>query len=35
VPVIGRLRDGVLLFDVRTLDECKLLIDQLGHFAWP
>jgi len=35
VPVIGRLHDGALLFDVRTLDECELLTDQLEHFAWP
>lgn len=35
VPVVGRLHDGALLFDVRTLDECALLIDQLEHFAWP
>lgn len=35
VPVAGRLRDGALLFDIRTLDDCALLIDQLEHFAWP
>ena len=35
VPVVGRLNDGALLFDLRTLDECALLIDQLEHFAWP
>jgi L-seryl-tRNA(Ser) seleniumtransferase len=35
VPVVGRLHDGALLFDVRTLDESALLIDQLKHFIWP
>lgn len=35
VPVVGRLHDGALLFDVRTLDECELLIDQLELFSWP
>jgi L-seryl-tRNA(Ser) seleniumtransferase len=35
VPVVGRLHDGALLFDVRTLDESALLIDQLKHFVWP
>ena len=35
VPVVGRLNDGALLFDLRTLDECALLIDQLEHFVWP
>ena len=35
MPVVGRLNDGALLFDLRTLDECALLIDQLEHFSWP
>ncbi|MGV0034921.1 MAG: hypothetical protein ACNYPE_08105, partial [Candidatus Azotimanducaceae bacterium WSBS_2022_MAG_OTU7] len=35
VPVVGRLHDGALLFDVRTLDQCELLIDLLENFDWP
>ncbi len=35
VPVVGRLHDGALLFDVRTLDQCALLIDLLENFDWP
>jgi len=35
VPVVGRLHDGALLFDVRTLDDNALLIDQLKRFVWP
>ena len=33
VPVIGRLNDGKLLFDLRTLDSPDQLIGQLGHLG--
>jgi L-seryl-tRNA(Ser) seleniumtransferase len=35
VPVIGRIQDGMLLFDLRTLDDPRHLTDQLAHLDWP
>jgi len=31
VPVIGRIQDGMLIFDLRTLNEPRRLIEQLAH----
>jgi L-seryl-tRNA(Ser) seleniumtransferase len=31
VPVIGRIQDGVLIFDLRTLNDPRRLIEQLGQ----
>jgi L-seryl-tRNA(Ser) seleniumtransferase len=33
VPVIGRIQDGVLIFDLRTLNDSQRLIDQLAHLT--
>jgi L-seryl-tRNA(Ser) seleniumtransferase len=33
VPVIGRINDGKLLFDLRTLDSPDQLIGQLSHLG--
>jgi len=33
IPVVGRIQDGALLFDLRTLDDPRLLIDQLDQLA--
>lgn len=33
VPVIGRIQDGVLVFDLRTLNDPSTLIDQLKHLV--
>jgi L-seryl-tRNA(Ser) seleniumtransferase len=35
VPVIGRIHDGSLLFDLRTLDDAQLLLNQLPHLRLP
>jgi L-seryl-tRNA(Ser) seleniumtransferase len=35
IPVIGRIRDGVLLFDLRTLDDEPAFAAQLGGLALP
>ena len=35
VPVIGRITDGRLLFDCRTLDAPRTLVEQLNHLAVP
>ena len=31
VPVIGRIHEGTLLFDLRTLDDAQILLEQLKH----
>lgn len=33
VPVIGRIKDGKLLLDLRTLEDRQLLLDQLAHLG--
>jgi L-seryl-tRNA(Ser) seleniumtransferase len=35
VPVIGRIHDGALLFDMRTLDDAQALTDQLAQLRLP
>jgi L-seryl-tRNA(Ser) seleniumtransferase len=35
VPVIGRIHEGSLLFDLRTLDDAQPLLDQLTHLRLP
>ncbi len=35
IPVIGRIRDGVLLFDLRTLDDETAFAGQLGALVLP
>ena len=35
VPVVGRIHDGALLLDCRTLDNPSLLLDQLELLRWP
>jgi L-seryl-tRNA(Ser) seleniumtransferase len=35
IPVIGRIQEGVLVFDLRTLDEPDLLIRQLSRLELP
>ena len=35
IPVIGRLHDGVLLFDIRCLEDEATFIAQLGHLELP
>ncbi len=35
VPVIGRIHDGRLLFDLRTLDDPSVLTGQLGELVLP
>ncbi len=34
VPVIGRIADHALLFDLRTLDDEAAFVAQLAHFDW-
>ncbi|MGK2873980.1 MAG: L-seryl-tRNA(Sec) selenium transferase [Alphaproteobacteria bacterium] len=34
-PVIGRVRDGALLFDLRCLDDETAFLEQLNHFSIP
>ena len=34
-PVIGRIHDGRLLFDLRTLDHAADLTEQLDHLVYP
>ncbi len=31
LPVIGRIHDGTLLFDLRTMEDTAEFIDQLSH----
>jgi L-seryl-tRNA(Ser) seleniumtransferase len=31
VPVIGRIQDNRLLFDLRTLDDPSIMVSQLGQ----
>jgi L-seryl-tRNA(Ser) seleniumtransferase len=31
IPVIGRIHEGTLLFDLRTLDDAQILLEQLKH----
>jgi L-seryl-tRNA(Ser) seleniumtransferase len=35
IPVIGRIRDGMLLFDLRTLDDEAAFAGQLGGLVLP
>jgi len=35
IPVIGRVQDGTLIFDLRTLDNPEHLITQLSHVSIP
>ena len=35
VPVIGRIHDGKLLFDLRTLDDSAVFLAQLDHLVAP
>jgi hypothetical protein len=41
IPMIGRIHDGQLIFDVRTLEDAQPAIDQLVHLSihpqtqWP
>ncbi|MBQ74671.1 MAG: L-seryl-tRNA(Sec) selenium transferase [Gammaproteobacteria bacterium] len=34
-PVIGRIHDGKLLFDLRTLEQSADLVEQLSHLDYP
>ena len=34
VPVIGRIADDAVLFDLRTLDDEAAFVSQLAHLAW-
>ena len=35
LPVIGRVSDGALLFDLRCLDDEAGFVAQLPRLAWP
>jgi L-seryl-tRNA(Ser) seleniumtransferase len=35
LPVVGRVKDGALLFDLRCLDDPSALLAQLPALAWP
>ncbi len=35
LPVIGRIAEGALLFDLRCLDDEAAFLGQLGALAWP
>jgi L-seryl-tRNA(Ser) seleniumtransferase len=35
LPVVGRVKDGALLFDLRCLDDASALVAQLPTLGWP
>jgi L-seryl-tRNA(Ser) seleniumtransferase len=35
IPVIGRIHEGALILDLRTLDDAQVLLEQLAHLRFP